>query len=120
MTQIMTFGLSQWMLPFECVEEKAFNSFHALLTFIYLPSFTFDTFLIIWPLSPYCFSGGELFTYIFCAVCYHMIVAPYVRSVGHVFAYLFSLDDDAERPMDYEISILRKFFPFTMTQIMPF
>ncbi len=30
-----------------------------------------------------------------------MIAAPYVRSVGHVFAYLYTLDDDSERPIIY-------------------
>ncbi len=37
--------------------------------------------------------------------------SPYVRSVGHVFAYLYTLDDDLERPMEYETSLLRKGFP---------
>ncbi len=41
-------------------------------------------------------------------VCYRVIVAPYVRSVGHVFAYLYTLDDDSERPVDYETSLLTK------------
>ncbi len=47
----------------------------------------------------------------FFLVCYREIVAPYVRSVGHVFAYLYTLDDDLERPMEYETSLLRKGFP---------
>ncbi len=47
-------------------------------------------------------------------VCYRVIVAPYVRSVGHVFAYLYTLDDDSERPMDYETSLLPKVFPFNV------
>ncbi len=42
---------------------------------------------------------------------YCVIVAPYVRSVGHVFAYLYILDGDSERPMDYETSLPRKVFP---------
>ncbi len=37
--------------------------------------------------------------YVHCVVCYRVIAAPYVRSVGHVFAYLYTLDDDSERPM---------------------
>ncbi len=49
--------------------------------------------------------------YIYCVVCFHVIVAPYVRSVGHVFAYLHTLDDDLECPMDYETSLLPKVFP---------
>ncbi len=32
-------------------------------------------------------------------------------SVGQVFAYLYTLDDDSEHPMDYETSLLRKVFP---------
>ncbi len=43
-------------------------------------------------------------------VCYRVIVAPYVRSVGHVFAYVYTLDDDSERPMDYETSLLPEVF----------
>ncbi len=47
-----------------------------------------------------------------CCVNYNLvIVAPYVRSVGHVFAYLYTLDDDSERPMDCETSLLPKVFP---------
>ncbi len=45
--------------------------------------------------------------YLYCVVCYHVIVAPYVRSVGHVFAYLHTLDDD----LDYETSLLPNVFP---------
>ncbi len=29
-------------------------------------------------------------------VCYRMIATPYVRSISHVFAYLYTLDDDLE------------------------
>ncbi len=47
------------------------------------------------------YSGCDPSTYVYCVVCYHVIVAPYERSVGHVFAYLYTLDDDSERPMDY-------------------
>ncbi len=39
--------------------------------------------------------------YVYCVVCYRVIVTPYVRSVGHVFAYLYNLDDGSEHPMDY-------------------
>ncbi len=35
----------------------------------------------------------------------------YVRSVGHVFAYLYTFDDDLECPMDYETSLLLNVFP---------
>ncbi len=85
--------------------------------------FTFVTFFILWPLSPaassvsgyrsclVCFglayeiySAGVPSMYVYCVVCYRVIVAPYVRSVGHVFAYLYTLDDNSERPMDCETS----------------
>ncbi len=33
--------------------------------------------------------------------------SPYVRSVDHMFAFLYTLDEDSERPMDYESSLLR-------------
>ncbi len=100
-------------------------SMHCLL------SFTLTTFFILWPLSPAassvswywsCFvcselayeiySGVGLSTYVYCVVSYRVIVAPYVRSVGHVFAYLYTLDDDLERPMVYETSLLPKVFPY--------
>ncbi len=48
------------------------------------------------------YSGGGPSTYVYCVVCYRVIAAPYVRNVGHVFAYLYTLDDDSEHPMDYE------------------
>ncbi len=88
---------SSWRPPF----------MHCLL------SFTFVTFLILWPLSPAVssvswywsclvwsvlayeiYSGGGPSMYAYCVVCYRVIVAPYVRSVGYVFAYLYTLDDD--------------------------
>ncbi len=40
-----------------------------------------------------------------------MTAAQYVRGVGHVFAYLYTLDDDSEHPMDYETSLLPKDCP---------
>ncbi len=40
-----------------------------------------------------------------------MIVAPYIRSVGHVFAHLYTLCDDSECPMDYDTSLLPNVFP---------
>ncbi len=105
---------SSWRLP----------SMHCLISFIFV------TFLILWHLSPAAssvswywsclvcsglayeiYSGGGSSTYVYCVVCYHVIVVPYVRSVGHVFAYLYTLDDDSECPMDYETSLLPKIFP---------
>ncbi len=50
--------------------------------------------------------------YVYWVVCYRVIVAPYVRSVGHVFAYLYTLGDDSECPMDYETSLLSNVFSF--------
>ncbi len=29
--------------------------------------------------------------YVYCVVCYHVIVVRYVRSVGHVFAYIYMI-----------------------------
>ncbi len=94
-----------------------------------LLSFIIVTFLILWPLSPAAssvswywsclvysglayeiYSGGGPSMYIYCVVCYRVIVAPYVKSVGHVFAYLYTLDDNLECPMDYETSLLLKVF----------
>ncbi len=34
-------------------------------------------------------SGGGPSTYVYCVVCYLVIVAPYVGSVGHVIVYLY-------------------------------
>ncbi len=51
-------------------------------------------------------------------VCYRVIVAPYVRSVGRVFAYLYTLDmldDNSECPLDYETSLFPKVFPCSIT-----
>ncbi len=57
------------------------------------------------------YSGGGPSMYAYCVVCYSVIVAPYIRSVGHVFAYLYTLDDDSECPVYYETSLLPKVFP---------
>ncbi len=62
------------------------------------------------------YSGGGPSTYVYCVVCYRVIVALYVRSVGHVFAYLDTLDDNSERPMDYETSLLPKVFLSSISQ----
>ncbi len=53
----------------------------------------------------------SLTTYVYCMVCYCVIAAPYVRSVGHVFAHRYPLDADSEYPMDYELHLLPKVFP---------
>ncbi len=49
--------------------------------------------------------------YVYCVVCSRVIAAPQVRNVGHVFAYLYTLDDDSERAMGYETSFLPKVVP---------
>ncbi len=86
-----------------------------------LLSFSFVTFFILWLLSPAassdswyrsCFvcsvlayeiySGDGPFTYVYCVVCYRVIAAAYVRRVNHIFAYLYTLDDDSECPFDYQ------------------
>ncbi len=54
------------------------------------------------------YSRGGPSTYVYCVVCYRVIVAPYVRSVGHVFANLYNLVDDSECPIDYETYLLPK------------
>ncbi len=48
--------------------------------------------------------------YVYCVVCYCVTAAPYVKSVGCVFAYRYTLGDDSECPMDYDTSLLLKFF----------
>ncbi len=63
------------------------------------------------PVHFYNLHRGRPYMYIYCVVCYHVIAAPYVRSVGHVFAYLYTLDDDSECPMGYDTSLLPKVFP---------
>ncbi len=50
-------------------------------------------------------------TYVYCVVRFRVIAAQYVQSVGHVFAYLYTLDDESECPMDYETSLLPNVFP---------
>ncbi len=47
----------------------------------------------------------------FSVVIYTSPIKLYIRSVGHVFAYLYTLDDDSESPMDYETSLLPNVFP---------
>ncbi len=41
-----------------------------------------------------------------CVVCYRVIPALFVRSVVHVFEYLYTLDDDSESLMDHETFFL--------------
>ncbi len=71
----------------------------SLILDLFDPSFSQN--LVCSGLAYEIYSGGGTSTYVYCVVCYRVIVAPYVRSVGHVFAYLYTLDNDSERPMDY-------------------
>ncbi len=79
-------------------------SMHCLLWF------TFVTFLILWFLSPAAssvswyrsslvcsgvayeiYSVGDPSTYVYCVVCYRVIVSPHVRRIGHVFTLLMTI-----------------------------
>ncbi len=70
-----------------------------------------------WSCFVYCglayeiYSGSGPSKCVYCVVCYRVITPPYVKSVVHVFAYLYILDDDSEHPMDYETSLLPNVFP---------
>ncbi len=99
------------------------TSFHALLTFIYF-CYLFDSLVFgLWllmlivsldidlvcsGLANEIYRGGGPSMYVYCVVCYCVIVAPYVKSVSHIFVYLYTLEDNSECPMDYEISLLPK------------
>ncbi len=56
-------------------------------------------------------------TYIYYVVCYREIAASYVKSVGHAFAYLYTLDDNSEYPMDYETTLLPNVFPVVLSNM---
>ncbi len=101
------------------------TSFHALLTFIYF-CYLFDSLAFVSFVSWYrsclvysglayeIYSGSGPSMYVYCVVCYCVMLAPYVRSVGHVFAYLSTLDDDLECPMDVRLLYSLKFFLCTI------
>ncbi len=36
--------------------------------------------------------------HVYCVICYCIISAPYVRSVGCVFLHIYTLADDSEHP----------------------
>ncbi len=46
------------------------------------------------------FSGPS--TYIYCVVCYFYNSPICKKCWSYVIAYLYTLDDDSERPMDYD------------------
>ncbi len=104
-------------------------SMHCLLSFIFV------TFLVLWPLSPAAssvswywsylvyselayeiYSGGGPSAYVYCLVCYRVIVAPNVWSVGHVFTYLYTLDDNLESHSLWtmRLFLLPKVFPLVV------
>ncbi len=97
-------------------------SMHCLLSFIFITFLILGLCVLLLLVSRYrsclvcsglayeIYSGGGPSMYIYCVVSYCVTVAPYVRSVGHVFAYLYTFNDDSERTMDYETSLLPKFF----------
>ncbi len=63
-------------------------------------SLDIDPVLFVLNIAYEIYSGGGPSMYAYCVVCYHVIAAPYIRSVGDVFAYLYTLDDDSELPLD--------------------
>ncbi len=86
--------------PYSTGSSRRPPSMHSLLSFIFV------TFFILSPLSPAAssvswyrsclvcsrlayeiYSGGGPSTNVYFVVCYRVIVAPYGKSVGHVFAY---------------------------------
>ncbi len=42
-------------------------------------------------------------------------ITQHLHDLGHVFAYLYTLDDDSEHPMDYETSLLPKVFRYNIS-----
>ncbi len=56
------------------------------------------------------YSGGCPSTYVYCVVCYRVIAAGYVKKCC-VFAHCYTLADNSECPMDYELSLLPKICP---------
>ncbi len=104
--------LIEWV---EKVSNSTLKRFLLKTSFHCLPSFTVVTFMIQWPLSlaascvywcQSCFvcsgftceiySGSGPITYMNCVVGYRVIAAPCVRSIGCVFAHLYTLVDDLE------------------------
>ncbi len=49
--------------------------------------------------------------YVYCAVCYPVIAAPYVRSVDCVFVHLYTLVNDSEHPWTMSSLYSLKIFP---------
>ncbi len=124
--------------PVEWVEEKRRNSifnrfllktsFHALFTFIYFcylfgslsPAASsvswYWSYLVYSELAYEIYSGGGPSAYVYCLVCYRVIVAPNVWSVGHVFTYLYTLDDNLESHSLWtmRLFLLPKVFPLVV------
>ncbi len=81
--------------------------FFSLCLLLLLVSLDIDPVLFVLELHKKYTDGGGPSAYVYCVVCYRVIAAPYVRSVGYVFAYLYTLDDDSEL-WDYETYLLPK------------
>ncbi len=54
-------------------------------------------------------NGGGPCTYVYCVFIYHVIAVRFVKC-GYVFAHRYTLGDDSECPMNYELSFLQYFF----------
>ncbi len=54
--------------------------------------------VVLYGLTYEIYSGGSPSTYVYCVVYYRVIAAPYVRSVGCVFALSYTLVDNSECP----------------------
>lgn len=56
------------------------------------------------------YSGGGPPTYMYFVVCYHMIVAQWVRSVDCVFAYIYIIVYELECPCTMDFFYLSRCF----------
>ncbi len=84
--------------------------FFGLSHLLFLVSLDIDAFFCLFRTSIWNIQWRwSLYVRILCGL-FSCDSSPYVRSAGHVFAYLYTLDDDSECPMDYETSLLPKVF----------
>ncbi len=98
-------GVTCWV-SWEGIVNSILNRFLQNPSFRYLLSFTFATFFIHWPLSPGASSGLWSLSGF---VCSGLTLG--ISKKCCVFAHCYTLDDDSECPMDYELSLLPKDFP---------
>ncbi len=100
------------LVPLLSISSLLFGSLYCLAFYWCL---IFETLLLPYiPCSGLAYdiySEGGPSMYLYCLVCYRVIVALYVRSVGHVFAYPYTLDHHSEHPIDYETALLPKVVP---------